>query len=107
MRKYTPDTKLILRRRDGVEVARKRLEIPCGGSRFWRYHEIFSEAEILKISLQTCSVVADVVVHVKDKIYRPNQRFHFANLYLAQRSNFDFLQMGPPRKTLLRVFLQE
>ena len=30
-------------------------------------------------------LVADVAVHAKDKIYRPNQRLHFANLYLAQR----------------------
>ena len=43
----TSDTSLILVRRDGVEVARKRLAIPCGGSRFWRYHEMFTEAERL------------------------------------------------------------
>ena len=28
----------------GAEVATTRLEIPCGGSRFWRYAEIFDEA---------------------------------------------------------------
>ncbi|CAO3355083.1 hypothetical protein [Azospirillum palustre] len=43
----TSDTSLVLVRRDGVEVARKRLAIPCGGSHFWRYREMFTEAERL------------------------------------------------------------
>lgn len=41
----TSDTQLILTRRDGVEVARKRVAIPCGGSHLFRYRETFTEAE--------------------------------------------------------------
>jgi hypothetical protein len=37
-------TDLVLNDRDGAEVARRRVEIPCGGSLFWRYGEMF-EAE--------------------------------------------------------------
>ncbi len=29
----------------GEEVARRRLEIPCSGSRLWRYGETFAKAE--------------------------------------------------------------
>lgn len=38
-------TELVLVRRDGGEVARHRIEIPCGGSRLWRYRETFSATE--------------------------------------------------------------
>lgn len=38
-------TELVLVRADGGEVARRRIEIPCGGSRLWRYRETFSGAE--------------------------------------------------------------
>lgn len=41
------DTSLVLTRRDGHEVARKKVAIPCGGSLYWRYHEMFTEAERL------------------------------------------------------------
>lgn len=34
-------TDLILCDGEGAEIARERLIIPCSGSRFWRYHEIF------------------------------------------------------------------
>jgi len=44
-----------------------------------------SVAAIRKISSQISLAAAVVVVHAKVKIYRLNQRFHFANLYLAQR----------------------
>ena len=37
-------TDLILHDGDGREVARKRVEIPCGGSHLWRYGETFDAA---------------------------------------------------------------
>jgi len=39
------DTALILTRADGQEVARRKIAIPCGGSRLFRYHETFTAAE--------------------------------------------------------------
>lgn len=39
-------TDLVLTRRDGAEVARRRVEIPCGGSLLFRYKETFSAAEV-------------------------------------------------------------
>ena len=39
------DTQLVLTRRNGTEVARRRIAITCGGSRFFRYWETFTEAE--------------------------------------------------------------
>ncbi len=39
------ETDLILVRKDGEEVAHHRIEIPCGGSRLWRYSETFTAAE--------------------------------------------------------------
>lgn len=39
------DTSLILTRRDGIEVARRKVNIACGGSLFWRASEMFSESE--------------------------------------------------------------
>lgn len=38
-------TDLVLHDRDGREVARKRIAIPCSGSLFWRYGEMFEAAE--------------------------------------------------------------
>ncbi len=38
-------TDLVLLDGAGQEVARRRLEIPCGGSRLWRYGETFAKAE--------------------------------------------------------------
>jgi hypothetical protein len=40
----TSATELILHDAGGSEIARERLLIPCSGSRFWRYHEIFEPA---------------------------------------------------------------
>ncbi|MAI49679.1 MAG: hypothetical protein CMM16_03820 [Rhodospirillaceae bacterium] len=37
----TSETDIGLHDRTGAEVATARLEIPCGGSRFWRYSEMF------------------------------------------------------------------
>ncbi|HEV7371390.1 hypothetical protein, partial [Arenibaculum sp.] len=41
----TSRTDLVLTRRDGVEVARRRIDIPCGGSHLFRYRETFSAQE--------------------------------------------------------------
>jgi hypothetical protein len=38
------ETDLILYDRMGLEIARQRLHIPCSGSRFWRYSEVFEAA---------------------------------------------------------------
>jgi hypothetical protein len=38
-------TDLILHDRVGREVAKKRIAIPCSGSLFWRYGEMFAESE--------------------------------------------------------------
>ena len=38
------DTDLILHDRTGREVAHRHLRIPCSGSRFWRYSEVFDAA---------------------------------------------------------------
>ena len=37
----TSSTDLILNDSDGAEIARERVEIPCGGSLLWRYSETF------------------------------------------------------------------
>ncbi|HEY3916229.1 MAG TPA: hypothetical protein VGL83_00470 [Stellaceae bacterium] len=37
-------TDLILHNARGEEIARQRIDIACGGSRFWTYHEIFDDA---------------------------------------------------------------
>jgi len=39
------ETELVLTSARGAAVASRRLAIPCGGSRHWRYRETFSEAE--------------------------------------------------------------
>jgi hypothetical protein len=39
------DTTLTLTRRDGSDVARRKIAIPCGGSRLFSHHETFTEAE--------------------------------------------------------------
>ena len=38
-------TDLLLHDRDGREVACERVAIPCSGSLFWRYHEMFDAAD--------------------------------------------------------------
>jgi hypothetical protein len=38
-------TDLLLHDRDGAEVARRSVAIPCSGSLFWRYHEMFDTGE--------------------------------------------------------------
>lgn len=44
------DTRLILHNAQGEPVAEHGIQIPCGGSRFWRYHEVFSEEERARVS---------------------------------------------------------
>ncbi|HYH38102.1 MAG TPA: hypothetical protein VD860_07770 [Azospirillum sp.] len=39
------DTTLVLTRRDGTEVARRKIAIPCSGSRLFSHRETFTEAE--------------------------------------------------------------
>ncbi len=41
----TSRTVLVLRDGAGAEVARRRVDIPCGGSHLWRYGETFAAAE--------------------------------------------------------------
>lgn len=41
----TSQTDLLLQAGDGSDVACVRLEIPCGGSRFWTYAEMFPDAD--------------------------------------------------------------
>jgi len=41
----TSDTHLILHNANGEPVAEHRIKINCGGSHFWRYHEMFSQEE--------------------------------------------------------------
>ncbi|MGO8918792.1 MAG: hypothetical protein ACLQJR_23065, partial [Stellaceae bacterium] len=38
-------TDLILHDRDGREVTRRQVAIPCSGSLYWRYHEIFDKSQ--------------------------------------------------------------
>lgn len=40
----TSATDLVLYDREGREVARESASIPCSGSLFWRYHEVFDQA---------------------------------------------------------------
>ena len=39
----TSATDIVLYDKSGHEVARERVAIPCSGSQFWRYHEVFAE----------------------------------------------------------------
>ncbi|MCR9241515.1 MAG: hypothetical protein NXH87_09075 [Rhodobiaceae bacterium] len=46
------DTRLILHNAEGEPVAEKRIQINCGGSRFWRYHELFDAEERSRVSVK-------------------------------------------------------
>ncbi|HLI22953.1 MAG TPA: hypothetical protein VKV32_17655, partial [Stellaceae bacterium] len=52
-------TDLILCDAAGGEIARERIAIPCGGSRFWRYSEIFGGATRAKAGANAYIVVRD------------------------------------------------
>ena len=53
-------TDLTLLDATGREVARRRVEIPCGGSLFWRYHETFAADERAAAGAETYVVIRDV-----------------------------------------------
>ncbi|HVH76349.1 MAG TPA: hypothetical protein VM755_15650 [Stellaceae bacterium] len=52
-------TEIILFDRAGREAARKRLAIPCSGSRLWRYHELFDAATRGRAGAGAYAVVRD------------------------------------------------
>jgi hypothetical protein len=52
-------TALVLHDGDGVEVARAAVEIPCGGSYFWRYNEAFDAAARRRAGIGAYVVVRD------------------------------------------------
>ncbi len=56
----TSATDLILHDGAGTEVARERVSIACGGSRFWRYHEAFAAPARLKAGANPYIVVRDI-----------------------------------------------
>ena len=56
----TSETDLALHDGAGAEIARERINIPCGGSRFWRYGEIFSDAERTSAGDGAYIVIRDV-----------------------------------------------
>jgi hypothetical protein len=53
-------TDLTLLDATGREVARRHVEIPCGGSLFWRYHETFDAAERAAAGAEAYVVIRDV-----------------------------------------------
>ena len=53
-------TDLMLLDATGREVARRRVEIPCGGSLFWRYHETFTADERAAAGAEAYVVIRDV-----------------------------------------------
>lgn len=52
-------TKLMLHNADGKQVAERPVEIACGGSLFWRYHEMFDAAERAKAGRQGYVIIRD------------------------------------------------
>jgi hypothetical protein len=52
-------TDLILTNAKGGEVGRKQIQIACGGSRFWRYHEIFDDATRARAGENAYIVIRD------------------------------------------------
>jgi hypothetical protein len=52
-------TELILTDAQGGEVGRKQIHIACGGSRFWRYHEIFDDATRARAGENAYIVIRD------------------------------------------------
>jgi hypothetical protein len=52
-------TDLILTNAQGGEVGRRQIHIPCGGSRFWRYGEIFDGATRAKAGENAYIVIRD------------------------------------------------
>jgi hypothetical protein len=56
----TSSTDLILHDAGGHEVARERVIIPCSGSLFWRYREVFDEATRRRAGDNAYIIVRDV-----------------------------------------------
>ncbi len=52
-------TDLILTNATGAEVGRQQIHIPCGGSRFWRYREIFDDATRARAGENAYIVIRD------------------------------------------------
>jgi hypothetical protein len=55
----TSETDLILYDRNGNEVARERIAIPCSGSLFWRYGEVFDSATRARAGEMAYAVIRD------------------------------------------------
>jgi len=53
-------TDIILYDRMGHEIARERVAIPCSGSLFWRYHEVFNEAARERAGIGAYIIIRDV-----------------------------------------------
>jgi hypothetical protein len=56
----TSATELVLYDPAGGEIARERLLIPCSGSRFWRYHEVFEAASRRRAGDNAYIVIRDL-----------------------------------------------
>lgn len=56
----TSSTDLILHNAKGDEVSRKQVKIPCSGSLFWRYSEMFSAAERASAGENAYVIIRDV-----------------------------------------------
>jgi hypothetical protein len=55
----TSATEIILYDREGAEIARTALAIPCSGSRLLRYHALFSEATRVEAGAGAYAVIRD------------------------------------------------
>jgi hypothetical protein len=55
----TSETDIVLHDRNGAEVARKRLTIPCSGSLLWRYHGAFDAATRDRAGPDAYAIVRD------------------------------------------------
>jgi hypothetical protein len=56
----TSATDIVLHDRDGREVARQRVAIPCSGSLFWRYREMFDSAARERAGAGAYVIIRDV-----------------------------------------------
>ena len=52
-------TEIILHNRDGAEITRAALAIPCSGSRLLRYHALFDEATRARAGPGAYAVIRD------------------------------------------------
>ena len=55
----TSSTEIILHNREGAEIARAALAIPCSGSRLLRYHALFDEATRVRAGAGAYAVIRD------------------------------------------------